>query len=119
MRVVHLKREAYTHQVSRPAPLGNPFSHRPSKFHVIYVPSRAKAIDLWEQYARNDPYAVSLIRDYEVQHPGAFKWLAKPEEMMQLIHNLPEDAVLGCWCAPDPCHADVIMTIWKELHGKL
>lgn len=37
-------------------------------------------------------------------------------EVMSVISRLPADAVLGCWCAPRPCHGDVIMKLWKELH---
>jgi len=34
------------------------------------------------------------------------------------IYNLPEDAILGCYCKPKACHGDIIIKIWKELHGK-
>ncbi len=30
---------------------------------------------------------------------------------------LPEDATLGCWCAPMPCHCDVIIRAWKFAHN--
>ena len=29
---------------------------------------------------------------------------------------LPQDATLGCWCAPRPCHCDVIVAAWKWAH---
>lgn len=36
--------------------------------------------------------------------------------LMEEIRALPEDAVLGCWCKPKPCHGDVIVKLWEELH---
>lgn len=111
MRVVRIMSGGATHQVSRPAPLGNMFSHRPSKFEVIYVPTREEAIRRWEMYVRGDRETVEMVRGMRSAHK-----IPLPEEMLQLIKELPEDAVLGCWCAPEPCHADIIMKIWKELH---
>ena len=35
---------------------------------------------------------------------------------MQAIYDLPTDAVLGCWCHPLPCHGDVIVKLWREMH---
>lgn len=32
------------------------------------------------------------------------------------IEDLPEDAILGCFCHPKDCHGDIIIKIWKELH---
>lgn len=116
MRVVHCRREPYTHHVARPSPLGNPFSHRSSKFEVVPVATRAEAIDMWERYARGDIEAVLRVKTIPYQHRT---WLATPEEMMKLIRELPEDAVLACWCFPLPCHADRIVKIWKELHSAL
>ena len=37
--------------------------------------------------------------------------------LMQAIRELPESAVLGCWCHPLPCHGDVIVKLWKEMHS--
>lgn len=38
------------------------------------------------------------------------------EFLMKTIKELPEDAVLGCWCKPMSCHGDVIVKLWKEMH---
>ena len=54
---------------------------------------RAEAIAEFEKDAKNDP------------------------ALLQAIKDLPEDAVLGCWCKPaNKCHGDVILVLWKELH---
>lgn len=39
-------------------------------------------------------------------------------ELLAYIKALPENSVLGCWCAPKYCHGDVIVKIWKELNEK-
>lgn len=70
---------------------------RPSRFgnpfHVSRQLSRAAAIARFEAYARETPALLAAIR------------------------ALPADAVLGCWCAPLPCHGDVIVTLWNEQHA--
>ena len=37
--------------------------------------------------------------------------------LMEYIKDLPEDAILGCWCSPKSCHGDIIIKLWKEIHG--
>lgn len=89
MRVVHCKREPFTHYIGRPHAdfpgraigLGNPFP--------VQI-GREKCIAQYEQWARTNP------------------------RIKALIVSLPEDAVLGCWCAPKPCHGDVIVKLWEE-----
>ena len=36
--------------------------------------------------------------------------------LLALIKALPENARLGCYCTPKPCHGDVIVKLWKELN---
>jgi hypothetical protein len=83
MRVVHCKRDKFTHYIGRPSPLGNPFPVEPY--------GRTKAIELFEEHARKDGLVLAAIK------------------------ALPEDAVLGCWCAPEACHGDVIIKLWCEM----
>lgn len=111
MHVVHVRKASYTHLVARPAITGNPFSHRASSFDVVFVATRAEAIRRWELYARGDEETVQIVRRHKVP------WLGTPEQIREFIFALPEDAVLGCWCAPQPCHGDVIVSMWKEMHS--
>lgn len=46
------------------------------------------------------------------------RWARHSSEVMETIERLPPDAVLGCWCAPKRCHGDVIVKLWKEMHGE-
>lgn len=93
--VVHCKVESYTHYIGRPSKLGNKYSHTGESFYsVIKVGSVAEAIAKFEESTRKNKY------------------------LMDLIKALPQDATLGCWCKPGPCHGDIILKLWNELHGK-
>lgn len=39
------------------------------------------------------------------------KWLRE-----KALEEIPPDAVLGCWCAPNRCHADIVVGYleWKR-----
>ena len=45
-------------------------------------------------------------------------YVKKKPKILKAIYNLPEDAVLGCYCKPKDCHGDIIIKIWKELHAE-
>lgn len=95
MNVVNVRTARCTHYIGRgyyaglvQAGLGNPFT-------ISIGRSRAKAIEQFEQWARETP------------------------EVLERIKALPRDAVLGCWCKPSACHGDVIVKLWQEMHGPL
>lgn len=69
--------------VGRGSPFGNPFTHGESRLAQFRVATRAEAIARYE--------------DWLLQQP-------------ELVARLPElrGKVLGCWCAPLPCHAEVL-----------
>lgn len=56
--------------------------------------SRKEVIEKFEQYARKD------------------------KDVLALIRMLSERTVLGCWCAPQACHGDVIVKLFSEMKGK-
>lgn len=96
MPVVHCTRAPYDIYVGRgrdprtgePGEWGNPYSHRPSRVPgVIAVGSVTEAIGryrlhLWEQ-----------IRSGRV-----------PLDRLAAL----DGKTLGCWCAPAPCHGEVL-----------
>ena len=41
------------------------------------------------------------------------KYAVRNYELMKSIYNLPEDAILGCYCKPLDCHGDIIIEIWE------
>lgn len=93
--VVHCKRNPVNEYIGRPSPLGNPFP--------------------WD---KNTPKGSTLER-YEV-------WLNEQiEQRIPVIINelnrllllaREGDLNLGCWCAPQVCHGDVIK---KKLEERL
>ena len=105
--VVNCRRAPYDTYIGRggdpetgePGEWGNPFSHRPSRVPgVIVVGSRQEAIRryrrwLWEQ-----------IRSGEVSL-----------EALAALHGKR----LGCWCAPDPCHGEVLAAAAAWAWGRL
>lgn len=81
MFVVHCKREKHDVYIGRPGPWGNPFV-------VGKHGARGECIELFREWAMNsDDAQARWIRDH--------------------VHEL-RGKVLGCWCAPMPCHGDVL-----------
>lgn len=85
MKVVHCKRDPYDVYIGRPSKWGNPYSHKDgtlAKFKVASVDE-----------------AISSYRDYLLESP--------------LKDDLEElrGKTLGCWCAPNPCHGDVLVEL--------
>lgn len=94
MKVVHCN-EPHTHYIGRPSTFGNPYKLRTECAVSGPDPdgySRSSAIELFEAHARRTPSLMAAIRE------------------------LPEDAVLGCWCKPKACHGDIIVKLWHEMH---
>jgi hypothetical protein len=42
------------------------------------------------------------------------RWLKKQPELMAALPEL-RGKVLGCWCAPKPCHGDVLVRLASRL----
>lgn len=66
---------------------GNPFSHLRGARAQMRVTSRAEAIAAYRAWL-----------------------LAQPDLVAQAKREL-RDKVLGCWCAPEPCHGDVLAEV--------
>jgi hypothetical protein len=96
MSVVHCKRESYDVYIGRgrdprsgePGRWGNPFSHRPSRVPgIVLVATREEAIARYADWLRGEVEAERI----------ALTELAA-------LHG----KTLGCWCAPKPCHGEVL-----------
>lgn len=87
-KVVHCKREPYDVYIGRPGKWGNPFSHREIP-GTVKVSTVEKAIQAYELYLQGEP---------------------------SLLAALPElrGKTLGCWCAPNPCHGDVLTRLANQ-----
>lgn len=88
-QVVHCKRDSYDVYIGRPSEFGNPHKMRSES-------ERAKVIEAFEKTARMR-IAVDQV------------WADK----IKGLHG----KTLGCWCAPKPCHGDVLVKLAKELNN--
>lgn len=87
-RVVHVKREPYDVYVGRPSKWGNPYSHRGGTLARYRVAGVEEAIAAYRRH---------LWRAIEAGR-------ISPEELAEL-----DGKTLACWCAPGPCHAEVLL----------
>lgn len=85
MKVVHCKRQDYDVYIGRPSIFGNPFS--------VMEYGRKGAIEKYRQY-----FHQRILEDQ------GFK-----EEVLKL-----KGKILGCFCAPRPCHGDIIIEYLKK-----
>jgi hypothetical protein len=85
--VVHCKRQAHDVYIGRPSKWGNPFTHTPdrSTLAVHTVATREEAVEAYRQW----------ITDGEGRH------------LLADLHEL-RGKILGCWCAPQSYHGDVL-----------
>ena len=89
--VVHCKREAFDVYIGRPGPWGNPFviGEDGSRDEVI---AKYRS-HLWER-VKASPEFVSKLAS---------------------LHG----KVLGCYCAPQPCHGDVLVRASAWAHSQV
>lgn len=86
--VVHNKKEPSSIYIGRPSALGNPFVYDKST-------PRGSTIPAYRQWLFQ-----KLIVEKDIHVVKEFnRLLALAQE---------GDLMLGCWCAPHPCHGDVI-----------
>lgn len=89
VNVVHCKKYkgGDDHYVGRPTPLGNPFTVK-EHGHGVCIEMYKNWLNL--QYSTNNQVVI--------------------RELMTLARVLRDTGTitLSCWCAPNPCHADVI-----------
>jgi hypothetical protein len=89
-KVINIKSgEPYDVYIGRGSPYGNPYSHIPGK-GKFPVDSREDAIKLYEEYVRERP------------------------ELIDLIKKKLKNKVLCCHCKPLKCHGDILLKIANE-----
>lgn len=102
----------YNFQIFRPSILGNPYTHikdRNTKAKFI-VNSREEAIEKYSEY-------FDIMYKTNVQ-------FAKTVDQIYDAYKAGNDVFLECYCAPLPCHGDVIVRklrkrlIKEKLNGK-
>lgn len=94
MRPVNLRRESCDVRCDRATPLGNPF-----------------------------PMQCEADRETVIANYRQWLWAkmqAQDSAVMAQLLSIKEGDRLGCWCAPKPCHCDVIINArrwYKAAYG--
>lgn len=73
--------------IGRPSKWGNPFSHLQGTASQFVVASRAEAVASYKKWIENQP------------------------ELLEAAKTELKGKDLLCWCAPLPCHGDVLLEI--------
>jgi hypothetical protein len=60
-----------------------------------------------------NPFRVSLETDRASAIAAYEKWLRSQRHLMAALHEL-RGRDLACWCAPLPCHGDVLLRLANE-----
>lgn len=80
--------------IGRPSTLGNPFTHLEEKTLACYkVKTREEAVENYREY-----FYAMLGTEYKFKL--AIDWIEEKSKK--------GDVHLVCWCAPLPCHGDII-----------
>jgi hypothetical protein len=60
-----------------------------------------------------NPFSVRREADREAVIAAYEKWLRSQRDLMEALHEL-QGCDLVCWCAPLPCHGDVLLRLANE-----
>jgi hypothetical protein len=88
--VVHCKKHPFDVYIGRPSAWGNPFSHKEGTIAKFKVNTLEESLASFEAWFLQQPILVERAK---------FQLKGK---------------ILGCWCAPGPCHGDIIARIANE-----
>jgi hypothetical protein len=88
MPVVHCKKEDHDIYIGRPSKWGNPYSHQKGTQAKFKVDTRQQAIEAYKTYL--------------------WKLISAGKISLVQLAEL-DNKTLGCWCAPKPCHGDVLL----------
>lgn len=112
-RVVNLKHEACDVYIGREhagraeSPWGNPYVLRFVPAERTYVIWRRNQKGLWERYLstpRRELAVRSMLDLYRIHVRRTLR-----DRLPELVGHR-----LGCWCAPNPCHGDVLLELLVE-----
>lgn len=95
-KVVNLRKEEYEVYIGRGSPFGNPFSHMNSAYGAIKVETREIAIESYKKW---------LFGEIELEG-----WTRPTIEQIETLRG----KVLGCFCKPQGCHGDVLVSLFDD-----
>lgn len=92
-RTATLTELAHGIYVGRPSKWGNPYSHHVKTTAQYRVPDRETAVEKYRQWIEHHPTRDAFI---------------------EVVRRELKGKDLICWCAPQPCHADILLAIANE-----
>jgi hypothetical protein len=79
---------------------------------AVYIGRRSARYRLLTSKWAN-PFTVRRAADRETVISAYERWLRSQPQLMTALHEL-HDRDLVCWCAPLPCHGDVLLRLVNE-----
>lgn len=120
LRVVNLRVEEADIRVCRPSRWGNPYRVRRTKQTgwQVWIQRSATTRLFWKSHIpmsqkEAHAFAVCQYRSWILEHPELVTALLL-EINDRGTRNGSDEVTLGCWCAPMPCHAEVLAEILTE-----
>jgi hypothetical protein len=99
MRILIKNKKTYSglgSYVGRPSPLGNPYSHLKSRTLAQFQTN-----SLQESLDKYEIWLDEQLRD-------SWSHASREFECLLTTLKLVGELILICWCAPHPCHAEII-----------
>ncbi len=74
----------------------------------------------WPESPLANPFVLNFEADRDAVIDRYWLWLEdlvreNDRAVVTALLDLPEDALLGCWCAPKRCHAEAVMEFARRL----
>lgn len=99
IRVVHFRKSKYDIYIGRPSKFGNPFI-------IGKDGSRDEVISKFREW---------IYTGNNFGNADAEEW--KREWILSSLKSL-EGKTLGCWCAPNACHGDVLKELFESMNNE-
>ena len=110
-QIINLNRRPHVHSfiyVGRPSKTGDQLHHFGNPFGFGHARTRATV---------NLPTRDQAIQAYSDWLAGAAWQEVEPDRRAWILANLHylRGKTLACWCAPNPCHAEILVKLAEKL----
>lgn len=95
-KVVHCKKDSYDVYIGRPSIFGNPWTHTHNTNAEFIVESREQAVKNYRLWLAGDDFT-DILQD-------------RRSKILDALPGL-KGKILGCWCSPQVCHGDVLISM--------
>lgn len=69
----------------------------------------------WADSKWRNPYRITFNRSRQQAIAAYRSYIQTRPDLLRALSELSGKR-LGCWCAPLPCHGDVLVELWKEAY---